>query len=415
MAVLKAFRAIRPVPELASRVAALPYDVMNSEEARRMVEGNPYSFLHIDKAEVDLDPSVDIHDERVYDKARENLEAMKEKGWLKKDEKESLYIYKQVMDGNGQIGLVGCVSADDYMNNRIKKHENTRKDKEQDRINHVKHCNANTGPIFLMYRAQEEISEIIDQWMKGNAPVYDFISEDAIEHVVWAIDDDETIKSLVSLFGGLDNLYIADGHHRAASAVEVARMKRRENPDYKGDEEFNYFLAVLFPHNELRIMDYNRVVKDLDGYTAEAFMEKVNEKFMAEKFSGKERYKPDEKHTFGMYLDNKWYKLTAKEGTFNPHDAVSSLDVSILQDNLLNPILGITDPRTDDRIDFVGGIRGLEELEKRVNEEMAAAFSMYPTSIEDLMAIADAGKIMPPKSTWFEPKLRSGLFIHDLD
>lgn len=415
MAVLKAFRAIRPVQELAFRVAALPYDVMNSEEARDEVKGNPYSFLHVDKAEIDLDPSIDIHDLRVYEKAKENLNAMIEKGWVLKDKKESLYIYKQVMNGHEQIGLVGCVSADDYLNNNIKKHENTRKDKEKDRINHVKYCNANTGPIFLMYKAQEEITNIIKNWMTDNLPVYDFISDDRVNHTVWAIENREAIQKLTSLFGDIDSLYIADGHHRAASAVEVANIKRKENPDYRGDEEFNYFLGVLFPHNELKIMDYNRVVKDLNGYTAENFMEKVNEKFVVEEYAGKGQYKPDKKHAFGMYLDRKWYKLTAREKTFDPEDTVGSLDVSVLQDNLLNPILGITDPRTDDRIDFVGGIRGLGELEKRVEEGMTIAFSLFPTSVEDLMKIAEQGQIMPPKSTWFEPKLRSGLFIHDLE
>lgn len=415
MAVLKAFRAIRPTPELAHRVAALPYDVMNSQEARCEVTNNPYSFLHVDKAEVDLDASIDIHDKRVYEKARENLEAMIEKGWLFTEEKESLYIYKQVMKGNEQTGLVGCVSADDYINNKIKKHENTRKDKEQDRINHVKYCNANTGPIFLMYKAQEEITDIIKVWMTENCPVYDFTSEDGVNHTIWAIGNREVIQKLTSLFGDIGSLYIADGHHRAASAVEVAKMKRKENPDYSGDEEFNYFLGVLFPHNELRIMDYNRVVKDLNGYTAEASMEKVNEKFTVEQYEDKGQYRPDNKHAFGMYLNHKWYKLTAREGTFNPEDTVGSLDVSILQDNLLNPILGIADPRTDDRIDFVGGIRGLGELEKRVEEGMTIAFSLFPTSVEDLMKIADQGKVMPPKSTWFEPKLRSGLFIHGLE
>ncbi|WP_372999216.1 DUF1015 domain-containing protein [Lutispora sp.] len=415
MAVLKAFKAVRPIAELASQIAALPYDVMNSQEARMEAGNNPYSFLHVDKAEIDLDQSIDIHDKRVYEKARDNLNMMMEKGWLMKDKQDMLYIYKQVMDGNEQVGLVGCVSVDDYINNRIKKHENTRADKEQDRINHVKYCNANTGPIFLMYKAEEGVNEIIEHWMKNNSPIYDFTSEDGIGHMVWTIEDQRVIDKLIYLFQNIDNLYIADGHHRAASAVKVAMMKREENPSYTGEEEFNYFLGVLFPHNQLKIMDYNRVVKDLNNYTIEEFIEKVKENFIVEEYTDKGQYKPGKKHDFGMYLNHRWYKLTAKEGAYDDKDVVGSLDVSILQDNLLNPILGIKDPRTDDRIDFVGGIRGLGELEKRVEEGMAVAFSLYPTSVEDLMRIADLGKVMPPKSTWFEPKLRSGLFIHELE
>jgi len=415
MAVLKAFKAIRPTPELASKIAALPYDVMNTMEARKEVKGNPYSFLHVDKAEIDLDPSVDIYDKKVYEKAKENLNMMLEKGWLIKDKQERLYIYKQVMVEHEQIGLVGCVSVDDYINNNIKKHENTRADKEQDRINHVKYCNANTGPIFLMYKEEKEVNEIIKGWIRDNLPVYDFTSEDGINHFVWTIENQDIIDKLICLFKNIDSLYIADGHHRAASAVKVAMMKREENPSYTGEEEFNYFLGVLFPHNQLKIMDYNRVVKDLNGYDTDTFLEKVGEKFVVERYDGKGQYKPERKHVFGMYLNNRWYKLTAKEGTFNDKSTLESLDVSILQNNLLSPILGIKDPRTDERIDFVGGIRGLDELEKRVEEGMAVAFSLYPTSVEDLMKIADQGKVMPPKSTWFEPKLRSGLFIHELE
>lgn len=415
MAVLRAFKAIRPVAELASRIAALPYDVMNSREAKIVAENNPYSFLHVDKAEIDIDESIDIYDKRVYEKARDNLHKMMEKGWLMKDKQDMLYIYKLVMGDHEQIGLVGCVSVDDYINDKIKKHENTRADKEQDRINHVRYCNANTGPIFLMYRAEEEVNEIIKLWMENNLPIYDFISEDGIGHMVWAIEDQRVINKLIYLFQNIDNLYIADGHHRAASAVKVAMMKRRKNPNYTGKEEFNYFLGVLFPHNQLKIMNYNRVVKDLNNYTADEFIERVKENFIVEEYADKGQYKPHKKHDFGMYLNRKWYKITAKEGTYDDKDAVGSLDVSILQDNLLNPVLGIKDPRTDERIDFVGGIRVLAELEKRVDEGMAVAFSLYPTSIENLMRIADLGKVMPPKSTWFEPKLRSGLFIHELE
>lgn len=413
MAIVKAFKAIRPAEQLASKVAALPYDVMNSDEAREMVKGNPYSFLHVDKPEVDLDPSIDLYDKRVYEKARENLNTMIEKGTLVQDNKESLYIYRQIMNGRVQTGLVGCTSIDDYMKDIIKKHEHTRADKEQDRINHVDYCDSNTGPIFLTYRNKKEISEIVDKWVEKE-PVYSFTSEDDISHIVWVIDCKETVEKLCSLFKEVDYLYIADGHHRAASAVKVGKMRREQNPNYDGTEEFNFFLSVIFPDEDLYVMDYNRVVKDLNGFSSEEYMAKVSEKFNVSLYDGKEPYKPSRKHTYGMYLDGKWYTLEAKNEIFNPEDPVDRLDVSILQNNLLNPILGIEDPRTDKRIDFIGGIRGLKELERRVNDGMKVAFSMFPTTIDDLMAIADAGKVMPPKSTWFEPKLRSGLFIHKL-
>ncbi len=414
MATVKAFRAIRPAPELAHKVAALPYDVMDSNEAREMVKGNPYSFLHVDKAEIDLDPSIDLYDKRVYEKARDNLREMIKNGVFQQDEKNCLYIYKQVMKGRVQTGLVGCTSIDDYMNNIIKKHEYTRADKEQDRINHVDYCNANTGPIFLTYRASKEINEIVDNWMADHKPVYDFVSDDGIGHTVWVIDGDDAIQRLEERFRAVDYLYIADGHHRSASAVKVGLKRRESFPDYKGDEEFNFFLSVLFPDEQLYIMDYNRVVKDLNGNSAEEFLKKVGEKFDIEEYTGEGQFRPTVRHTFGMYMDGKWYKLTAKAGTYNEEDPVDRLDVSIMQNNLLDPVLGIKDPRTDKRIDFVGGIRGLGELERRVNAGMKVAFSMCPTTIMDLMSIADAGKVMPPKSTWFEPKLRSGLFIHEL-
>ena len=414
MATVKAFRAIRPAPELAHKVAALPYDVMDSIEAREMVKGNPYSFLHVDKAEIDLDPSIDLYDKRVYEKARDNLREMIKNGVFQQDEKNCLYIYKQVMKGRVQTGLVGCTSIDDYMNNIIKKHEYTRADKEQDRINHVDYCNANTGPIFLTYRASKEINEIVDNWMADHKPVYDFVSDDGIGHTVWVIDGDDAIQRLEERFRAVDYLYIADGHHRSASAVKVGLKRRESFPDYKGDEEFNFFLSVLFPDEQLYIMDYNRVVKDLNGNSAEEFLKKVGEKFDIEEYTGEGQFRPTVRHTFGMYMDGKWYKLTAKAGTYNEEDPVDRLDVSIMQNNLLDPVLGIKDPRTDKRIDFVGGIRGLGELERRVNAGMKVAFSMCPTTIKDLMSIADAGKVMPPKSTWFEPKLRSGLFIHEL-
>ncbi|MGN0464043.1 MAG: DUF1015 domain-containing protein [Acutalibacteraceae bacterium] len=414
MAVFKAFNAIRPIPEMADKVAALPYDVMNSDEAREMVKGNPYSFLHVDKAEIDLDKSVKIYDEKVYLKARENLDRLVSDGICKKDDKQCFYIYRQTMNGRSQTGLVGCASIDDYNNNIIRKHELTRADKEQDRINHVDYCDANTGPIFLAYRENREIAEIISAWQKDHKPVYDFVTADGVGNTVWVIDCDSVIEKITAAFAKVDYLYIADGHHRCASAVKVGAKRRKEHPDYDGTEEFNFFLSVAFPSDELEIMDYNRVVKDLNGFGKEEFIDKIKEKFTVEEYKGTGAYKPEKKHTFGMYLDKKWYKLTAKSGTFDESDPVARLDVSILQNNLISPVLGIDDPRTDKRIDFVGGIRGLGELERRADSDMKAAFSMFPTSLDDLMEIADAGKIMPPKSTWFEPKLLSGLFIHKL-
>ncbi len=412
--IVKAFNGIRPTPELADKIAALPYDVMNSQEARILTKDNPYSFLHVDKAEIDLDPSIDLYDKKVYEKARDNLAGMIEKGWLKQDEKKCLYIYKQIMGDHEQAGLVCCLSVDDYINDNIKKHEHTRQDKEIDRINHVIYCNANTGPIFLMHRAQEQIDKIKNDYMKNNKPEYDFTSEDGIGHVVWVIDDSEIIEKLTSLFEEIDSIYIADGHHRAASAVKAALKKREENPNFDGTEEYNFFLGVLFSHDVLKIMDYNRVVKDLNGFSEEEFLNKVKEKFTVEPYNNEGQYRPEGKHKFGMYLTNKWYVLTPINGTYDENDTKNSLDVSILQNNLLSPILGIDDPRTDKRIDFVGGIRGLQELERRVSEGMAVAFSLCPTDVTDLMEISNQGEVMPPKSTWFEPKLRSGLFIHSL-
>ena len=415
MAILRAFQAVRPAPELAKNVAALPYDVMNSEEARNMVVGNPHSFLHVDKAEIDLDPSIDLYDTRVYEKARDNLNRMIAEGVFVQDKKPCLYIYRQIMDGRAQIGIVGCASIDDYMNNIIRKHELTRADKEQDRINHVDYCDANTGPIFLTYRAKDALDKMVADVMETKAPVYDFASDDGICHTVWVIDDENIIESIEREFAGIDNLYIADGHHRSASAVRVGGMRRQAKPDYTGNEEFNYFLSVVFPDNHLYIMDYNRIVKDLNGLSKEAFLEKVAECFTITAYTAGGVLKPEKKHTYGMYLDGQWMLLEAKQGTYDETDPVAQLDVSILQNNLLHPILGIGDPRTDKRIDFVGGIRGLQALADRVEDgSMAVAFSMFPTTMEDLMDIADAGAIMPPKSTWFEPKLRSGLFIHKL-
>ncbi|MDT8719060.1 DUF1015 domain-containing protein [Clostridium sp. 19966] len=413
MTIIRPFRALRPVKDLVGRVAALPYDVMNSEEARELVKNNPHSFLHVDKAEVDLDPSIDLYDTRVYEKAKENLNDMIEEGIFIKEDKPCLYIYRQIMNGRAQTGIVGCTSIDDYMKDIIKKHEHTRPDKEMDRINHVDYCDANTGPIFLTYRHKSEIDDIVEKWT-FKRPLYDFVAEDGIGHMVWIIDDQKDIAKLEKLFGYVKNFYIADGHHRAASAANIGLKRRKEKHYYTGREEFNFFLSVLFPDKDLRIMDYNRVVKDLNGLSVEEYMEKVREKFEVELYEGEEGFKPEKKHTYGMYLENKWYKLSIKEGICDLKDPVAALDVSVLQDNILAPILGIENPRTSDRIDFIGGIRGLRELERRTNKDMKIAFSMYPTTIQELMAIADAGKVMPPKSTWFEPKLRSGIFVHEL-
>ncbi|MDP4178834.1 MAG: DUF1015 family protein [Bacillota bacterium] len=413
MAVIRAFKGIRPAEEFASRVAALPYDVMSSDEAREMVKDNPYSFLHVDKAEIDLEENIDLYDEKVYLKARENLDKMIVDGVMVQDDKPHLYVYRQIRQGRVQTGIVACASIDDYINNKIKKHENTIAEKEQDRINHVSYCDAHTGPIFLTYRSNEGINEIVEKYTKGE-PVYDFPSEDGTVQMIWTINNEDDLNKLEELFKGVDSLYIADGHHRAASAVRVGQIRREQNPDYTGDEEFNFFLSVIFPDKDLYIMDYNRVVKDLNGLTTDEYMLKVSEKFEVSQYEGEGQYKPSSQRTYGMYLDGKWYKLSAKEGSYNLEDPVSRLDVSILQDNLLNPVLGIQNPRTDKRIDFIGGGRGLKELERRVERGMKVAFSMYPTTIADLMGIADAGEVMPPKSTWFEPKLRSGLFIHRL-
>ncbi|WP_346887083.1 DUF1015 family protein [Clostridium sp. UBA1056] len=413
MAVVRPFKGIRPTKELVDKVAALPYDVMNTEEAREMVKGNPYSFLHVDKAQIDLPVETNQYDEIVYKTARKTLDKMREDGTYIQDNAPSMYIYRQIMDGRVQTGIVGCTSIDDYMNDIIKKHEHTRAEKEQDRINHVDYCNANTGPIFLTYKNVGEIDEIVATWTAKD-PEYNFVSEDGISHIVWGIDDAETVKRLEELFKSVKYLYIADGHHRAASAVKVGKMRREANPNYTGEEEFNFFLSVIFPADDLYVMDYNRVVKDLNGNSSEEFLKKAAEKFSVEEYKGEGQYRPEGKGHFGMYLDNKWYKLTALDGTYDSKDPVKSLDVSILQENLLRPILAIEDPRTSDRIDFVGGIRGLKELERRVAEGMKVAFSMNPTSIEELMNIADAGEVMPPKSTWFEPKLRSGIFVHEL-
>jgi len=409
MAVIKPFSAYRPAPGKESEIAALPYDVYNREEACEVVKNNPGSFLAIDRAETAFSTDVDTYAPEVYAKAHDLLWGWIKEGRFVQEEKPCYYLYEQVMDGRSQKGIVACASIDDYQNNIIKKHENTRADKEQDRINHVDICSAQTGPIFLAYRTNEAIQKVVAATV-AEKPVYDFVSEDGITHRVWVIAADEFISTIADTFAGIQEIYIADGHHRCASAVKVGLKRRAENPAFTGEEEFNYFLSVLFPADELSIMDYNRVVKDLNGYSKEEFMAKISECFDIKEV-GTECYKPAKKGEFGMYLDDVWYCLTAHEN-IKSEDAVKGLDVSILQDYLLNPVLGISDPKTDKRIDFVGGIRGLKELERRVHKDMTVAFSMYPTSIYELFGVADADLLMPPKSTWFEPKLRSGLFVH---
>lgn len=411
MAKFRGFRAYRPSKENQSVIPALPYDVMSSMEAREMFKDKPLAFMHIDRAEIDFEIGVDQYSKEVYEKAKSNLLKLEENGDLIQDENNCFYIYKQVMNGRVQTGLVGCASIDDYKNNVIKKHEHTLAKKEQDRINHVNTCDANTGPIFLTYRKSDVISQTINTWMENHTPEYDFTADDVLQQV-WVIDDEGTNKLLSDAFKQVDALYIADGHHRCASAVKVGELRRKENPNYTGDEEFNYFLAVAFPDKDLEIMDYNRVVKDLNGLSFDEFCSKVSEKFEIAALPCQQ--KPAEKHTFSMYYDGKWYTLKAKAGTFDSSDPVAQLDVSILQNNLLDPILNIKNPKADERIDFIGGIRGLDELERRANTDMQIAFAMYPTTVDDLMSIADANQIMPPKSTWFEPKLLSGLFIHHL-
>ena len=413
MAIIRPFKAYRPIKEHVKDIAALPYDVMSSKEARGMVKNNKYSFLHVDRAEVNLDESVGEYDKVVYDTAKKVLENMIEEGLYIQEKAPAIYIYQQIMDGRGQKGIVCCTSVDDYINNIIKKHERTRLLKEIDRVNHVDICNANTGPIFLTYRNNDEISSIVEEWSK-KVPVYDFISEDGNGHRVWIIDDNIVIEKLVKLFKSIKYLYIADGHHRSASAVKVALKRRKQLGKYTGNEEFNYFLSIIYPDTELKVFDYNRTVKDLNGLSEEEFFSKVEESFYLSKSESNKPVSPKNKHEFGMYMNKQWFILRAKDGSFDESNSIDSLDVSILQNNLLNPILGISDPTKSERIEFIGGIRGLKELENRADTDMKVSFSMYATTIDDIMNVADNGKTMPPKSTWFEPKPRSGIFIHKL-
>ena len=415
MAVLKAFKGLRPPKEIIEQLASRPYDVLNSEEARIEAKGNPYSLLHIIKPEIDLPEDIDHYSPDVYNKAKENFEHFKKEGWLKQDKEEYLYIYAQTMNGKTQYGVVGCASVDDYLNNVIKKHELTRKDKEEDRMKHVRITNANMEPVFFTYPAVAEIDQIVADFVKNHDPEYDFTADDGFGHHFWVIRDKATIQSLISLFDKLPATYVADGHHRTAAAALVGKEKREANPNHTGNEEYNYFLAVHFPDNQLTIIDYNRVIKDLNGLSRNEFLDKLKQSFDLKEM-GEEIFRPERLHNFSMYLDGKWYSLTAKEDTFDNNDPIGVLDVTILTREVLDPILNIRDLRTNNRIDFVGGIRGLGELKKRVDSgEMAVAFALHPVSMDQLINIADSGKIMPPKTTWFEPKLRSGLVVHELD
>lgn len=413
MAVIKPFRGIRPPKNLVEQVASRPYDVLNSDEARKEAEGNPMSLYHIIKPEIDFPVGTDEHDERVYGKAVENFEAFQKNGWLVQDEADKYYVYAQTMNGRTQYGLVVCANVDDYMTGKIKKHELTRRDKEEDRMKHVRVNNANIEPVFFAYPHQDELDAIVAKVVSGK-PEYDFVAPDGFGHHFWVIDDAATIARITEIFAGIPSLYIADGHHRSAAAALVGDEKRRQNPNHKGDEEYNYFLAVCFPDNQLNIIDYNRVVKDLNGLTDEQFLEALKKNFDVE-LKGEEIYKPAKLHNFSLYLSGKWYSLTAKAGTFNDNDPIGVLDVTISSNLILDEVLGIKDLRSDKRIDFVGGIRGLGELKRRVdNGEMKVALALYPVSMKQLIDIADSGNIMPPKTTWFEPKLRSGLVVHKL-
>lgn len=412
MATIKPFSCVRPAPKLAGRVAALPYDVYSREEAKAEVMREPLSFLKIDRAETAFDDAVDAYAPEVYAKAKELLQKDIGDGVYIREEAECYYIYELVMDGRPQTGIVACASIEDYENQVIKKHENTREDKEIDRITHVDTCGAQTGPIFLAYRSEQTINDVVER-VKAGKTLYDFTAPDGVIHRVWCISGTDEIETIRTAFSKIGQIYIADGHHRAASAVKVGLKRRAANPSHTGTEEYNYFLSVLFPHDQLMIMDYNRTVKDLNGLAPDEFLERVRENFRVDKSDVP--VAPAKKGQVGMYLEGQWYCLTAKEKLFDGRDAVGRLDVSVLQDYLLAPVLGIGDPRTDERIDFVGGIRGLSELERRADGDMKVSFSMYPTSIIELFDVADQNLLMPPKSTWFEPKLRSGLFIHEID
>ena len=409
---IKPFAGVRPPKNLASEVASRPYDVLNSVEAKN--EAGEKSLLHIIKPEIDFDPIADEHEQKTYDKAVENFKKWQENGWLVQDDKEMYYIYAQTMDGRTQYGLVAAANVDDYMTGKIKKHELTRKDKEDDRMIHVRIQNANLEPVFFAYPDVDEMNKIVENIVKNQEPEYDFVAEDGFGHTFWKIADDATNKRITEIFANVPAFYVADGHHRTAAAARVGAEKRDQNPNHTGNEEYNYFLAVIFPESQLKVIDYNRVVKDLNGLTPEQFIEKLKESFDVVEM-GADIYKPTKLHNFSMYLGGKWYSLTAKEGTYNDNDPIGVLDVTVLSNLVFDKILNLGDLRTSKRIDFVGGIRGLGELKKRVDSgEMVAAFALYPVTMRQIIDIADTGNIMPPKTTWFEPKLRSGLVIHKL-
>ncbi|HNY12837.1 MAG TPA: DUF1015 family protein [Candidatus Wallbacteria bacterium] len=415
MSILRPFKGYHPGSNNAADVICLPYDVINSEEARELAKGKPDSYLYVDKSEIALEPGIDLHDQRVYDTAAASLKRLISEKILAPDAKPCFYIYKQVMAGRSQFGLVGCASAEEYWNNIIKKHELTRKDKEDDRTKHVDVCNANTGMVFLTYRSQKHINDLVDTFVKHNKPVFDIVTEDKVQHALYVVEDDKLIADIAASFKKIDKLYIADGHHRTASGARIAQIRKGKNPKHDGSEEYNFFMAAAFPHDQLYIMDYNRLVKDLNGHSEKEFLASIKAKFEV-KDHGHKPFKPSKMHSFGMFLGAKWYELEAKPAIFDPKDVIDCLDVTILQKNVLDPLLAVKDPRTDKRIDFVGGIRGLGELQKSVESgKFKVAFAMFPTTIEQLMDIADADKIMPPKSTWFEPKLRSGVLVHKLD
>ncbi len=410
MTVFRPFKAIHPTGEHAKDVAALPYDVMNEQEAREMTKDNPNTFLRIDRAEVNLPEGTDPHSKEVYEQARKLLDEKIEEGVYVQDKTPTFYLYRLTWQGRSQTGFVGLLSIEDYENDVIKKHEFTRAEKEEDRINHVNTTEAHTGPIFITYKAEDRLREIKEEFSKGE-PLVSLTYDDGVTHEVWAIQDEAINREIIEIFENIPSVYIADGHHRAASAYRVGERRRKENPNHTGEEEYNYFLSVLFADEELYIMDYNRVIVDTNGLSDDEYMEKVKEKFDVEEIQG-EDVRPSKKHEFTMFFKEKIYKLTPKEGTFDPEHPVHSLDADILQTNLLAPVLGIDDPRKSDRVDFIGGIRGVEGVTKRLGEDMEIGFLLYPVTISDLMRIADSGNVMPPKSTWFEPKLRSGLFIH---
>ena len=414
MAIVKPFRGVRPPKEYVAQVASKPYDVLNSEEARTEAAGNEKSLYHIIKPEIDFEPGTDEHDPKVYEKAVENFRKFQENGWLVQDSKPCYYIYAQTMDGRTQYGFVVAASVDDYMNGRIKKHELPRRDKEEDRMKHVRNNRANVEPVFFTFPDNDSLEQILKQ-ETAKEPTYDFVADDGFGHTFWVIDSDETIAKISSLFADIPNMYIADGHHRSAAAALVGAEMAKNNPNHTGSEEYNYFLAVCFPASHLKVMDYNRVVKDLNGLTTDEFLRRLEDNFVVE-LKGSEIFKPGRLHEFSLYIDGKWYSLTAKPGTYNDADPIGVLDVTISSDLILRDILGITDLRSDKRIDFVGGLRGLGELKRRVDSgEMRMALALYPVTMQQIIDIADSGNIMPPKTTWFEPKLRSGIIIHKLD